>query len=909
MDATLWIRLNRLLDEALDLSVEERARWLATLGPGDEAVKPRLLALLAHASAGQPDNFLDILPKVDVGAIDASDEPADKAGATVGPYRLLRQLGEGGMGTVWLAERTDGMVRRPVALKLPRSVWPRLALIERMARERDILAGLTHPHIARLYDAGVTSSGRPYLALEYVEGRPIDAYCNEQCLDVQARVGVFLQVAQAVAYAHAKLVVHRDLKPSNILVTADGQVRLLDFGIAKLLDDGNAGHTMLTELAGRPLTPDYASPEQVAGEPLSVACDVYSLGVVLYELLTGARPYKVQRGSRGALEDAILQADPNPPSVSATEPSRRKALRGDLDTIVLKALKKKPDDRYATVNAFGDDLERCLDGRPVLARPDSRVYRLKKFIARNQLITAAGTATLIAIVAGAGISAWQAQEARVQRNVAVRETIRADAEAAIARREARIARANADLTDYLTSDLAIGRSTTDLEQQLERAIATVRRQYSDDPLVRLKLLLGIAGRFRQLGSFDRHRQLVTELEGTARVAGDEETLAQLRCWQARDLSQAGKASEARELMDQVLRALRSREPRPTETLASCLADESAIARLAGDSPRAIAAVEEVRRLEEAEGLVRTDGHTDTLLLLARAYGQAGRYRDAARAAARSVELRIEIGREDTPGMMNMKTIQATILRDGGQPNQALPILEGELTRHVSRGGSPQSIPPLEYETALTLVRLGRPAEALPLLSRASASVRERGDVTLIRATSVARILALSDTGRLAQARSLLNETESLYARLRANQQYTARLFLFARAHVALAGGDVESANGALEEARTLVARLGNASDPAWRFIHLYAARLALQQRRYPEAQRSASAALGFSRQQAIDPDASNFVGEDLAIRAQALHALGDVGGAQQDARSAMAHFAAAASTNHPSFQLARKLAF
>ena len=221
----------------------------------------------------------------------------------------------------------------------------------------------------------MAADGQPYLALELVEGRPIDEYCRRERLDVRARLRLFLQVARAVAHAHANLIVHRDLKPSNILVSADGQAKLLDFGIAKLLDDGAAPETALTRLAGRPLTPEYASPEQVAGESLTVASDVYSLGVVLYELLAGIRPHNVRRSARGALEEAVLHTDPNRPSESAGEPAVRKALRGDLDTIILKALKKKPGDRYATVNAFAEDIERYLDGRPVVARPDTAWYR------------------------------------------------------------------------------------------------------------------------------------------------------------------------------------------------------------------------------------------------------------------------------------------------------------------------------------------------------------------------------------------------------------------------------------------------------------------------------------------------------------------------------------------------------
>ena len=417
MDAEAWVQLNRLLDEALDVSPEQRAEWLAGLGSDDRVFRTRLAALLAHAPSVEASAFLSTLPGLDVTRAGSIDEPVDQPGATVGAYRLLREVGEGGMGTVWLAERTDGIVRRPVALKLPRGAWPRLGLFERMAREREILASLAHPNIARLYDAGVTPNGRPYLALEYVDGRPIDEYCRRQQLDVHARLRVFLQVVRAVAYAHARLIVHRDLKPSNILVTADGDVRLLDFGVAKLLEP-ESRQTALTAIAGRPHTPEYASPEQIADEPIGIGTDIYSLGVVLFELLTRRRPYRLEGDSRRLLEDAILRAAPRAPSATADEPAERRMLRGDLDTIVLKALKKKPDDRYPTVNAFGDDLQRYLDGRPVVARPDSAWYRCSKFVGRNRIAVAAAAVVVVSLAAFAGVSAWQARVLADERRVA-----------------------------------------------------------------------------------------------------------------------------------------------------------------------------------------------------------------------------------------------------------------------------------------------------------------------------------------------------------------------------------------------------------------------------------------------------------------------------------------------------------
>ena len=288
-----WATLSGLLDEALELSHDDRARWIESLPSEHDAIRPRLRRLLSAVDSGDNSAFLLTIPKVgadgDGGTAADIEDPAP-APEMVAAYRILRKLGEGGMGTVWLAHRADVMVNRPVALKLPRAAWLGVGLAERMAEEREILAALNHPNIARLYDAGVASSGQPYLALEYVAGRPIDEYVKAGQLPVRARLRLFLLAARAVAHAHARLIVHRDLKPSNILVTDEGDVKLLDFGIAKLLDDGRIPEVATAGAAYRLLTPDYASPEQLAGEPLGIATDVYSGGVVLYELLAGVRP-------------------------------------------------------------------------------------------------------------------------------------------------------------------------------------------------------------------------------------------------------------------------------------------------------------------------------------------------------------------------------------------------------------------------------------------------------------------------------------------------------------------------------------------------------------------------------------------------------------------------------------------
>ncbi len=404
-------RINTLLAAALALPEDERGAWLRALPPAQQGDLPILGALLARAEV-ETDTFLQRPIGLSLDALEPFDMPPDAPGDQVGPYRLIQEIGAGGMANVWLAERADGVLQRQVALKLPRAGWA-LGLAQRMARERDILGALEHPHIARLYDAGVTTAGRPWMAMEWVCGRPIDEHCRDGALGVPQRLRLFLQVAEAIAHAHARLIVHRDLKPSNILVTPEGEVRLLDFGVAKMLEDDTARSPALTQLMGRAVTPDYASPEQVAGRPVGVATDVYSLGVVLYELMTGQRPYRLGRQSMAALEEAILAADvPLASTRVAADKGLARALRGDIDNIIVKALHKDPARRYASVESFAADLRRHLDGEPIQARPPSRRYRLYKFMRRNRLVSASVAAVAASVVLGFAVALWQAQQAR-----------------------------------------------------------------------------------------------------------------------------------------------------------------------------------------------------------------------------------------------------------------------------------------------------------------------------------------------------------------------------------------------------------------------------------------------------------------------------------------------------------------
>jgi len=403
--------MSRLLDEALALDESGRRRWLENLSPEYQDLSQALrAALLPDATrSAELESFLESSPRLQ--DVDAGSGP--QPGAHVGPYVLIRSLGQGGMAEVWLARRADGAFKREVALKLPLLRQLRQDLAQRFAVERDILASLEHPNIARLYDAGVDTGGCPYLAMEYIQGQPLMEWCDAQSLGLSARLKSFLQVLEAVRFAHEKQVIHRDLKPSNILVTPSAQVRLLDFGVAKLLEADEADQTSLTSIYGRAMTPDYASPELLRGDLVDARSDIYSLGILLYELLTGTRPYRLKSAaSMGLIERAIGALEIKKPStLNNLPPSADRApanaawvrhVRGDLDAIVLKALDKEPSKRYQSAAAFAEDIERYLARRPILARPARITDRLYKFGLRNKPAVSVAAMALAAIIVTVG---------------------------------------------------------------------------------------------------------------------------------------------------------------------------------------------------------------------------------------------------------------------------------------------------------------------------------------------------------------------------------------------------------------------------------------------------------------------------------------------------------------------------
>ena len=631
--------LSGLLDQALDMPEPDRAAWLGALGNEYQALKPMLETMLSRQSGVETADFLDTLPRFDVDGDGRDCSPSGlSSGDSIGPYRLLHELGRGGMGEVWLAERADGLYQRPVALKLPAMAMPQRTLAERFAREREILAPLNHPHIARLYDAGFAGDGQPYLALEYVEGEAITVRCDARRADIRSRLALFLQALAAVQYAHMNLVLHRDLKPSNIMVTPEGEVKLLDFGIAKLMEEGSAVETELTRLAGHALTLDYASPEQVTGAALTTAADIYSLGVVLYELLTGERPYRLRRGTRGELEEAIAALDPPPPSravANAAAAARgtnsaklRRMLAGDLDTIVLKALNKAPDQRYGSAQAMADDLERHLNGLPILARPATGWYRTVRFVRRNAIPVSAGAVVAAALI-GASIVSWTLMQ-------------RAERAAVRARHEATVATAvqtfMTDLFRTNTVDQHFDKRVRDMTaaELLDRGALAIENSLDDAPSAKASLLQLFGEMYEDLGLADRALKMHEKsVVAAARVYGEDSpefALALLeKAWVTNLVDKNTDAPL--KMVEQAKRILAARAP-GTEDYAEALYMEAHMV-MDADAARAVASGEEAVRIVDRLGA------TDKRAVfakqeLATAYRKQGDFAQSARAMAASI---------------------------------------------------------------------------------------------------------------------------------------------------------------------------------------------------------------------------------------------------------------------------------
>ncbi|MGE0866385.1 MAG: tetratricopeptide repeat protein [Vicinamibacterales bacterium] len=771
MDSRRWQRASPHLDHILDLPPADQADYLSGLSGSEPEVATDVAALLEQHRLLSAEGFLnDSAPAAPVA-------PA-LAGGSTGAYTLREPIGQGGMGSVWLAERNDGRFEGTAAVKLLNADLIGRSGGERFKREGTILARLAHPNIARLIDAGVSSHGQPYLVLEHVSGSHIDQYCDERMLDTEGRVRLFLDVLSAVAHAHANLIVHRDLKPSNVLVTDQGAVKLLDFGIAKLLEHENqTGEPTLTRDAGAGLTPKYAAPEQVTGGPITTATDVYALGVLLYELLTGLHPIGPLAQSPADIVKAIVETDPPKPSATTTfaagpraarrgtTPDRlRRALQDDLDTIVAKALKKDPAERYLSVAELADDLRRFVDHQPIAARPDSLRYRGGKFVRRHRRSVAAAAAAVMIVAGVAGFYTVQL----------ARERDRAAVEAAKASRISEL------LTGLLTG--ADPFRTPDAQEPtvrnlLDRGVARVTQDLAGQPELQAEMFTVIGRTFGRMGLHDKALPLLEQALALGRGAfgGDHEKVGQ------------------------------------------SLNDLGVLQRQMGNLPASQALLEESLAMRRR---LFGDVHKDvavTLVELSRTLDDRGRGAEAEPLSREALAVRRQVFGDEHRETATSKSDLALLLRDQGDLDGAEILFREALATNIRLlGAEHPNTGAGKNNLALVLSAKGDLAGAEVLLREALAINRATvGPAHLGYANALNNLSStIRDQGRIDEARPMIEEAVRVAREAVADDHPRVAIYRVSLARLHLAAGEPAAAEPILRDVLQVREKLYPAND--WR---------------------------------------------------------------------------------------------
>jgi eukaryotic-like serine/threonine-protein kinase len=852
-----WREALGVIDTLLGSTQPDRDRQLAELAHTRPELHARVKALLEADLEASRVGFMQVKSRAQ-GGQDAN--ATLRADSRLGPYRIVRELGSGGMGEVWLARRDDGLYEGEVAIKTLHPFFAHGAMRDRFLREAQLLGKLTHPNIARLLDAGV-ADGVVYLVLEYVRGEALDRYCDERKLGVDARLKLFGDVCAAVAHAHANLVVHRDIKPSNILVTSSGDVKLLDFGIGKLVetDDSTAGQGELTRVTGRIFTPEYAAPEQIRGEPVSTATDVFSLGTLLYALLAGARPHG-NTLTGAALEHAVLSADPIPLSRAArtagddvaaarasTPEKLQRALAGDLEDIAALALRKLPQQRYASVPALADDLARHVRHEVVHARAGSRAYRAGRFVRRNRVAVAAAAGVLIAASVGVAGVVYQAREAREQARLAQLE-----AEKATAVKDVLLGIFNTNSARH--PDGARARQTT-AEELLNVASANMLADTSQEPELRLELLAVLGELNRTIENMDQAialRQarlaLMTERHGAndLRLAEPLIDLSSAQRSGGQFAESQATAKRAIELLDAA--GQRDSESRGRAQLEGGLAlymvsrgadpglveeFESATRTLAkypeskelGRAHAGLARVYElakrfddaVRENERAIDIsTRVEGRSITVAgahrQLARVLTAQYRFGDAEPHFAKAIEINAFITGEDSEETTSVKVDYANLNAQRGQHKKAAEDLAAILALRLKSGSDPINLQVMRFLLGKSLFAIGDLERARAELDTAIANVATLPNKNSLPGMLRMRAIVALEQGRAAEALQFIERSAEANKGGRGPRSYLGASILITRGEILAALRRFDAARAAFAEAAPLLAEFE--LDPA-----------------------------------------------------------------------------------------------
>jgi len=903
MNNELWRVLSPLLDQLLDVEVAERDELLNSLERKDARAAEELASMLEDADAVLRSAYLEQAVDAPVADGDRLSHAAQRdgdvptmAGRSFGPYTLERLLGRGGMGAVWLAHRSDGRYEANVAVKLLNAALIGKAAEQRFRREGEVLARLAHPHITRLLDAGVGPGGQPYLVLEIVEGERIDDHCDARRLTIEQRLQLFLDVLAAVERAHSQLIVHRDIKPDNVLVTHDAQAKLLDFGIAKLLEDDVepvAAATQLTREGGRLLTPEYAAPEQLLGQPVTTATDVYALGVLLYTLLADAHPLgdlarppaelvravtssSVVRLSAAAHTRAL--ADAAVATRRGSTPERlRQRLRGDLDSIVAKALEKDPTHRYTSVGAFADDIRRHLSGQPVHARPDSFPYRAAKFATRNRIPVLLSAIALAATIAGLAGTILQAQRATTERDFALRQLARAAA--------------LDDFNGFLLYGIAPAGKAFTSGELMARAERVVVRAVPDE--MRTDMLVALGGQYLAMDDDADARRLLLEAYRAPPSTADAITHARAACNLSKALARReGDRDESLRVFEEALAALPD-EPQYRLDRIGCLLTGSDAARAIGEArlgvDRAVAAQRLIAKLPFPSKSIELRAAIE----VAESYRVAGNFDQADIAFAAVYEQMKGIGRDDTQQAGTVLNNWGLTLDQMGQPVRAEVLLHKavEISRDDEQGAGVS--PMLLTNYARVLANLGRDKEALEDIDRAYAEANREGNELVTNMALSVQAVIRRNLGDIDGAEHALDEVTPRLAKTLSPDHFFFALVLSERALIAAARNDPARAMDLVNQSveRLTSGTTGNSLAASVALVRR--AKLELDMGRPSAAEADAARALALE-------DQSLTAARRSAVRGRTYLMLGDAQQANAKREDAQRSFAAAVEQLRPS---------
>ncbi len=894
IDSNRWNELSPLLDQALELPAADRAAWLENLRASQPEVAAALANMLEELQTLDNQGFL-------AGNASSVLHQPSLAGQAFGNYTLESPIGHGGMGSVWLARRNDGRFEGKVAVKLLNIALIGQSGEERFRREGRLLGRLTHPNIARILDAGVMPAGQPYLVLEHVEGRTIDVYCDERRLSLAQRIRLFLDVLAAVGHAHANLIVHRDIKPSNIHVSHGGVVKLLDFGIAKLVHpDESEPVTSLTQDGSRALTPGYASPEQALGDTITIATDIYSLGVLLYVLLTGqhptgvkdtsvlehirrlveSEPTRLSDAAAGARTRDPITLEDNAAKRATTTQKLSRALRGDLDNIVAKALQKNPQARYASVHEFADDLRRYLQDEPVLARPDNPWYRAYKFAVRNRIPVGIAAAALLAVLIAAGVAIVEARSATVQRDRALALSSRNEAVA--------------DFLNVLITESAASDKPLQLSDVLARSEALANAEYRANPEHRAAVLDMLGGYYHSNGDDARAESLLREGLDALSSSRDADLRRKLTCDHAVLLEYAGRGADAAGVLDAVLA-----EPGiAPETAAECLEYLAHIRQTRGDPAGAVKYAKlGLSRLYE-HSIPTPTTEASYLSVIADAECANGHNDEAEKYFRKALDRLTLVGRERSPIAMTVLNSWAVMSEAAGNPKRALELSDRSLRITAQTDPDARPAPYVLATRARALYVLGRVAESRYAYSLCVGDKAPRVRVYCLSGLA----LASNDLGELERAESYIQAAFEAEAGIVPTDSMMIARLRAIRGRIALSQGRLSAARADLDAAVT------DGKTLAVSIAALYPhAELNLADGKIGDAEADARKLLTLTQKAQGGIPYSNRTGLAWLLLGRALDRQGDRAGAHEAFQSAVRHLENTVDGDHPMLQLARQL--